>query len=186
MDAVEDRRARRRGLEFGLFDALGGVDLFERLEERGLGVLFLWLLLRGRRIDGLFAEKVFRALGHGQQAGFVALHLDDARAFVQVDSESLGDLAGGVEFQHKAADLGRLFSFVVVLIGFFATASSGRSIPIRVWQCRAQGPEPHGREAGIRFKASGVGVFEDHREGFVRDGGPDVLQVFAERNDDRR
>ena len=29
---------------------------------------------------GLFAEQVFRAFGHGQQAGLVALHLDDARA----------------------------------------------------------------------------------------------------------
>ena len=43
-------------------------------------------------------------------------------------------------------------------------------------------PEPHGREPGVRFQPGGVGVLEDHRQGFVRDGGPDVLQVFAERD----
>ena len=43
-------------------------------------------------------------------------------------------------------------------------------------------PEPHGGETGIFLEAGGVGAREDHGEGLLGDGGPDLLQVFLERD----
>jgi hypothetical protein len=64
VNAVQHGRAGLRGLEFRPFDGFGGVgNLLEGLEQRELGVLLLGFLLRGRRVNGLFPEQVFRALG---------------------------------------------------------------------------------------------------------------------------
>jgi hypothetical protein len=179
MNPVEDGRAPLRSLDVRPVGAQLGVGLLEHLEERELGVLLLGLLLCSRSVCALFAKQVIGALGHGQKPGFATLHLDYARALLKVDAEPLCDLAGGIEFQDEAADFGWLFFLFVFRVSVVLV---GRDLSVGVRRSGAEGPKPHGREACVWFKTSGVGVLEDHREGLIRDGGPDVLQVVTERD----
>ena len=73
-------------------------------------------------------------------------------------------------------------------MAFFTPPSSSSRLPLHFHLQHSVGvpglqrPEPHGGEAGVFLEAGGVGAGENHGEGFLGDGGPDLLQVFLERD----
>ena len=62
-----------------------------------------------------------------------------------------------------------------------SSASSSSALSPLVF-ASVQRPEPHRGEAGVFFKAGGVSIRENHRECFLGDGGPDLFQIFLERD----
>jgi len=45
-----------------------------------------------------------------------------------------------------------------------------------------QGPHPHGRQTSVFLEPRRIGPGEDHGEGLLANGGPDMLEVFLERD----
>ena len=181
MDPVEDRRPRSgpRAVGNSCRQATAATLLLAGVEELLLRHVLATFLRRRFGLLGL-PEQRCRPLRDRQQAGLVSLHLDDRFDLLEVHAEPLGDLAGGVVFEREASLGGFSLGNVVILlvvgvvvilrVGAAARDSAG-----------AKRPEHNRREAGVRFEAGCVGVAEDHRKGFGRYRGPDLLEVLAER-----
>ena len=104
--------------------------MFKAVREK----IKLWRFLlpaRGGRVGLIPAEKIRRALGHGQQARRLAGDLDHVTQILQVRAQPLRDLSRGVELQRETAlALAALLAFVLRTV-----LRAGR-----------ERPEPHRRE----------------------------------------
>ena len=94
-------------------------------------------------------------------------------------AESLRNFACGIVFEDEAGGLGLLCAALRFVVRFFLISTFAIG---GVGVAGIQRPEPHGGKARVFFEAGGVGVRENHREGFFGDGGPDLLQIFLERD----
>src|SRR5437899_12396089 len=96
-----------------------------------------------------------------------------------MDAEPLSDLPGRVEFEVEATCTSPLVAVVLVVSRFIIGPFNAGPVSVP----GVDRPEPHGGEAGVFLEAAGVRACEDHGEGFLRDSGPDLLQVFLEHDD---
>ena len=117
MQAVEHRLAGFRRCQLAGRGRLGSSRPAPRLgEEADLGAAARFAIegaARGGRVVAL--EEEGRALGDGEEAGGVALDLDEACQPLQIGAKPLGDLAGGVELKREARR-GRLLPGRVVVL----------------------------------------------------------------------
>src|SRR5208282_6915255 len=93
-----------------------------------------------------------------------------------MSTQPLCYLSGGVVFKDIALRGGARecgFIFVIRLMSAYVSVAI---------LARGECPEPHGREACVFFKAARVGSFENHCQGFLCNGSPNVHEVFLEAN----
>src|SRR6266487_750732 len=93
-------------------------------------------------------------------------------------AESLRDFPCSVVFENKATLRIARFGFLLSLLARGAVRFVIRHPAFVISAGGGQRPEPHCGQTCVSFEAGRVGPSEDHREGFFRDSGPDLLQVF--------
>ena len=114
--------------------------MFKAVREK----IKLWRFLlpaRGGRVGLIPAEKIRRALGHGQQARRLAGDLDHVTQILQVRAQPLRDLSRGVELQRETALALAALNFV-----FLVLAALLAFVLRTVLRAGRERPEPHRRE----------------------------------------
>ena len=122
-------------------------------------------------------------LGHWQQAGRLALHLDDRSELSRLAPSPWAIFRAASNSRMKP--LGAIGVPAVFVLGSSVFFDLCLHWSIRCRSCqriRSQVSRATWPSGGRRVPGRGVRVLEDHREGLLRNGGPDVLQVFTERD----